>query len=159
MNGLKSLVLITPIVLSGCASMLGHGVTQIYDGPAKEKNEIAILESHPSNGFGLGSGVYIEEIDGKPLSFFAKTQLQLLPGTHQITAACNTDRKGTMAGNSAGLYTIRVMLEAGKHYFVGGNLKRLPRSDWKQIPSYNPLTKQIIGYDTIASECRLTLGV
>ena len=41
MNGLKSLVLITPIVLSGCASMLGHGVTQIYDGPAKEKNEIS----------------------------------------------------------------------------------------------------------------------
>lgn len=148
-----------PVALTGCASMLGHGVTQVYGGPVKPANEIAVLESHPSNGFGLGSGVYIEEIDGKPLSFFAKTQLQLLPGTHQITAECNTDTKGTMSGKSGGLYTTSITLEAGKHYFIGGNLKHLPRMDWKQVPSYNPLTKDVMGYDTITSECRLNLGV
>ena len=111
-------------------------------------------------GFCLAIGLALLRLSNNTfLSFFAKTQLQLLPGTHQITAACNTDRKGTMAGNTAGLYTTSITLEAGKHYFIGGNLKHLPRRDWKQVPNYNPLTKEIMGYDTITSECRLKLGV
>lgn len=150
---------ILSIFSAGCASILGFGYTKAYQGPALPDDQIAIIEKHPKNGFGMGSGVSIDYIDDQEISSYSKTMLEVTAGDHVLKGTCDTDSKGQIAGNNIKFIPMTVSLEAGHHYKVGGYIRHLPRNEWYNKRIEHPL--KFLGqkdkFVTITKECDLRI--
>ncbi len=77
----------------GCASMLGNGMDQFYEGEPLPADQVSIIEFNGEAGWGKGNGVSVMSIDGKTLSFLSQSKQALKPGKHELLYECDLNPK------------------------------------------------------------------
>ncbi|APR68572.1 MAG: hypothetical protein ACJA0I_000030 [Gammaproteobacteria bacterium] len=135
MKSISSALLILTTVLSGCSTMkslVGHGVTDFYDGEKRPITDVAIIENNGNSGWGMGSGVIINSIDGKKLALLPQSKHAILPGQHEIDYECDLN-PNVMGGNNdpkVGHAKATIDVAPGVHYKLVGQIHNLPSSQW-----------------------------
>ena len=154
-----------PVLLTGCAAMLGFGHTKVYDGIELPVDKISIIEKHPGNGYGMGVGIWITGIDEKEVSRFSMTKLEVLPGKRLIKGSCDNKSNKRMANNlsvsESGLSIDSAPeyfdLQPGVHYKMAGQIIHLPTHQWTYKKDVNFLGHPT-GTTTVTTKlCRLLI--
>ncbi len=116
-------------IMTGCASMLGHGTDQVYEGAPLPRDQVAVIEFNGESGWGMGNGITVESIDGHKLSLISQSKQEVKAGTHTIAYECDLSQK-TMDGKRDGYAVRKITLEGGHHYRLVGDLMPLSARDY-----------------------------
>jgi hypothetical protein len=119
--------LIPMVGLAALMTLTGCGTAKIYDGPARSKDQVAVLFRHAND-------VEILSVDGQRLSLLKRVKvLELLPGSHTIECCFRSEYMGTgYASASSTKGTVRLSFEArpGYTYWVESNVNPF-KEEWQ----------------------------
>ena len=77
----STLLAITAILVSGCMSV------QLYDGPKRDRDEVARITGDPVVTAGSPVTVVLRQVDGRDIGL-TQTSVEVLEGTHTLLVDC-----------------------------------------------------------------------
>lgn len=113
------------IALTGCGAQRG------YDGPTRDRMELATVESRSGDPL---------QIDGRDVGIF-NSAVELLPGNHELLARV-TPAGLNSPGDEPQERTIKFTVEGGKRYYIRGT-STYSRCVWIEDAE----TKQVVSTD------------
>jgi hypothetical protein len=104
MNALRIGVLGLTVICGGCMTV------QMYDGPRRERGEVARISGDLRITAGAPLSVILRQVDGHTLNV-GQTSVEVLPGTHKLLADCKIAET-----DSVTRHAIDVEVFAGRQY-------------------------------------------